>query len=66
MSTEIFSNLCVRDSTGIFSLIDRINGTFQISYNAENADNTGNGYKRLLEMGAEPIYPHSTEPYKWG
>lgn len=49
MSTGIFFNLCARDSTGRFSFTDGINGTFQIS---ENADDVDREYKRLMEMGA--------------
>jgi lactoylglutathione lyase len=63
MSSGIFFNLCVRDSTDRFSFTDGINGTFQVSCNVTDADDVDREYKRLLEMGATPVYPPTTEPY---
>ncbi|MFZ5354869.1 MAG: VOC family protein [Bacillota bacterium] len=63
MSTGIFFNLCVRDSTDRFSYTDGINGTFQVSCNVENADDVDRDYERLLKIGATSIYPPTTEPY---
>lgn len=63
MSNGFFFNLCVRDSTSRFSFTEGINGTFQLSCNVVNAEDVDQEYKRLLGMGATPVYPPTTEPY---
>lgn len=63
MLNGFFFNLCERDSTGRFSFTDGINGTFQISCGVSTADDVNREYMRLLELGANPVYPPTTEPY---
>jgi lactoylglutathione lyase len=63
MSSGIFFNLCERSSSSKFSYTTGINETFQISCNVESADDVDREYIRLLEMGATPVYPPTTESY---
>ncbi len=63
----VFFNLCQRsdDSLTLVPLTypEGINGSVQISCGVDHPEDVDKEYQRLVEAGATPIYPPTTEDY---